>query len=94
MVINGKDQVIGALSGLMRPYALTQHAIMNANFEISGNLATGRANIIFGGCKDSSKPQLSDRLGSRYQWKFKKTAAGWQTAYTLVEKVWEANSTA
>jgi hypothetical protein len=94
MVLHGREKTIGVLSGLMSSYALTQHAIMNLNFDIAGDAATGQANILFGGCKDSRAPSVSDRLGSRYTWRFKRTAAGWRTAYTQVEKVWEANSAA
>ena len=71
-------------------FAKQQHFISNHVFEVDGDRASGRANLIFAGVMDATNSKMNYRMGMRYTWQFTRTDDGWKTVHTKVEKVWEA----
>lgn len=88
-VYKGIEEGLPYLKSLHVPFVKTQHLITNRYFDIDGDTAEGRANILFAGVPDPKYPKRNVRFGCRYTWKFRRTERGWKTASTMVEKVWE-----
>lgn len=69
-------------------YAVMQHMMSNLDFEVDGDNATGTGNLIFTGIMDAAKPTEYYMSGGRYQWKYRRTDAGWRIAHTKLEFIW------
>ncbi|KIW29748.1 uncharacterized protein PV07_05537 [Cladophialophora immunda] len=94
--IKGRSDTAKALAFITERFKRTQHNIVNMDFNIdpSNATATGRANIFWGGVTEQNGTHVAVQTGSRYTWKFKKSAERnrWETDYTQVEIVWVSSS--
>lgn len=71
-------------------YDEMQHIMVNLDFEVNGDEATGTANLIFTGIFDAAKPAEYFQFGGRYKWRFARGPRGWRIAHTLLEILWTA----
>lgn len=79
------DTCVGKMEGTWKD---TQHNIVNSNFQIDGDTATGTANIIFAAVPAGGEPSDVYLMGGRYRWKFARTAQGWRIADAWEEFFW------
>ncbi|OAL24774.1 hypothetical protein AYO22_05563 [Fonsecaea multimorphosa] len=93
----GRSNTAKALAFITERFKRTQHNIVNMDFQLDSTntaAATGRANIFWGGVMEQNGSHVAVQTGSRYTWKFKKSAVKnrWETDYTQVEIVWVSSS--
>lgn len=69
-------------------YAHMQHIIVNADFEIEGDVAGGTANLVYIGVFDAGRPHEYYMAGGRYSWRFVRRPEGWRIARGLLEFLW------
>ena len=76
-------------AGIERAYGATQHMITNLDFDLTGpDTASGHGNLLFIAVPDPEKPDVNIMLGGRYDWEFKRTAAGWCIAEARLVVLW------
>lgn len=87
--MRGRQTIHDTCKGSMdHVYAVMQHLMSNLDFEVDGDNATGTGNLIFTGIMDAAKPTGYYMSGGRYQWKYRRTDAGWKIAHTKLEFIW------
>lgn len=79
------DTCVGKMEGT---WAETQHMIVNTDFDIDGDHATGTANICFAGVPAGGAPADVYTMGGRYRWRFVRTADGWKIDDAWEEFIW------
>jgi hypothetical protein len=84
----GRDEIIRKDFYLMELFESVQHTMLNPLFVIKGDVAEGRNNAIFHGCKDKNVPTSFVSGGGFYNWTFKRTDKGWKIQKGLVTQVW------
>jgi SnoaL-like domain len=89
-LLKGRKQIHDVCKGNMaHVYKIMQHIMVNLDFEITGpNSATGRGNLIFSGVADPAVPTQFVQSGGRYNWKFKRTKAGWRIHRARLDFLW------
>lgn len=87
--MKGKEVVKTTCKGAMdHVYDVMQHSFMNLEFDTDGDTATGNGYLIFTGIMDADEPTRYYQSGGRYKWQFRRTAAGWRIAHTILEFIW------
>ncbi len=79
------DVCVGKMDGTWKD---TQHNIVNTNFCIDGDTATGTGHIIFAAIPAGGEPADVYLMGGRYRWKFSRTAEGWRISDAWEEFFW------
>lgn len=88
-VMRGRNEILEVCKGSMDPfYDVMQHILVNLDFEVDGDTATGTSNLIFTAIFDKDKPTDYYQAGGRYQWGFVRTEQGWRIAHTRLEFLW------
>ncbi len=89
-MMKGRQQIHDICKGNMdHVYDTMQHVMVNLDFEITGvDSATGHGNLIFTAIPDAAKPHEYYQAGGRYNWKFKRTAAGWKICAARLDFLW------
>jgi hypothetical protein len=88
-LMRGRQEIYDTCVGKMdTAWAITQHMIVNCDFDVEGDSATGSANIIFTGVPPGGARDKSYMMGGIYRWKFVRTAAGWKIADAWEEFLW------
>lgn len=84
----GRDEIIRKDFFLMELFQSVQHVFANPLFTINGDVAEGRNNAIFYGCRDKNSPTNYISSGGFYQWTFKRTDKGWKIQKGIATQVW------
>lgn len=79
------DKCKGAMDHV---YNVMQHIMVNLDFEVTGDRATGTGNLIFVGIGDEHQPAAFYMAGGRYRWAFLRTQEGWKIADAFLEFIW------
>lgn len=69
-------------------YDAFQHYMVNLDFELAGDTATGTGNLVFVGLTDAAAPTRHYMAGGRYQWRFARIAGGWRIRQARLEWLW------
>ncbi len=88
-VMRGRQDIHDKCKGQMdHVYRVMQHIMINLDFEVSGERATGTGNLIFVGVTDPQKATDFYMSGGRYRWQFALTKDGWKIAAAFLEFIW------
>ncbi len=88
-LMRGRQEIHDICVGKMdEAWARTQHMIVNADFDLDGDSATGSANIIFCGLPVGGARENPYMMGGIYRWKFTRTAQGWKICDAWEEFLW------
>jgi SnoaL-like domain len=89
-LLKGRKQIHDVCKGNMdHIYKDMHHIMVNLDFEITGrNTADGRGNLIFVGVANTAVPTQYVQSGGRYNWKFKRTKAGWRIHRARLDFLW------
>jgi ketosteroid isomerase-like protein len=88
-VMHGRQEIHDTCKGQMdHVYRVMQHIMVNLDFEVTGDRATGTGNLIFVGVPDAQQASSYFMSGGRYRWKFARTNAGWKIAEAFLEFIW------
>jgi uncharacterized protein (TIGR02246 family) len=69
-------------------YQTTQHYIINLDFDLDGDRATGRGDLIYSALPDRDRPTGYYLTGGRYTWTFARKAAGWRIQEATLNFLW------
>lgn len=88
-LMEGKQMIHDTCKAAMdHVYEDQQHIMINLDFDIDGDSATGTGNLIFAATTDASNPVDHYMAGGRYRWKFQRTAQGWRIKHTNLQWLW------
>ncbi|MGD9604121.1 MAG: nuclear transport factor 2 family protein [Gammaproteobacteria bacterium] len=89
-MMKGRQQIHDICKGNMdHVYEAMQHVMVNLDFEVGGaDSATGHGNLIFTAIPDAARPHEYYQAGGRYNWKFRRTSAGWKICTARLEFLW------
>lgn len=88
-MMRGRQEIFEICVGKMDgAWDMTQHMIVNTDFAIDGDVASGSANIIFTGVPVGAGRDTPYMMGGIYRWKFARTAAGWKICDAWEEFLW------
>lgn len=87
--MRGRQAIHDTCKAAMDPiYDIHQHIMVNLDFEVSGDSATGTGNLLFVAMTDAAKLTDYYMAGGRYQWRFARTADGWRITHARLEWLW------
>lgn len=89
--LHGKQEIYEACDSAMDVFKVQQHLIGNTRFRVNGDEATGTGIVIFTGVPDPEIPGEHTVSGGHYDWRFRKTEAGWKLAYSNLRFIWSRN---
>lgn len=69
-------------------YENMQHVIVNLDFDVAGDCASGTGNLIFAGTMDKDQLTRCHMAGGRFTWDFVRTKGGWRFSHTRLEVLW------
>lgn len=92
--LNGKQEIYEACNSAMDVFKVQQHVIGNTRFRISGDEATGTGVVVFTGVPDAAKPGEHVVSGGHYDWRFRRTEAGWKMSYSFLRFIWSRGDSA
>ncbi|MEU3186716.1 nuclear transport factor 2 family protein [Streptomyces sp. NPDC006923] len=87
--IRGREEILRVVSEAEAPYDSMQHHILNMEFDVVGDTATGIGYMWFVAVPE---PHLRDRpyaMGGPYAWEFVRTADGWRLSRQRLGVSWE-----
>ena len=88
-LMRGRKEIYDICVGKMEgAWEMTQHMIVNCDFDIHGDSATGSANIIFTGVPPGGDRAAPYTMGGIYRWKFARTPIGWKIDDAWEEFLW------
>lgn len=70
-------------------FQVFQHVIVNVLLDISGDTATGTANLIFVGMREAAEKSDYFLGGGRYEWQFVRLAEGWRIKHGRLTFLWD-----
>jgi len=93
-LMKGRDEIYDVCVGKMdHVWAHTQHNVVNRDFQVDGDTASGTANIFFSGLPVDADPTESYAMGGRYRWKLTRESGGqWAMADAWEEFIWNSGS--
>jgi hypothetical protein len=91
-VMRGRQAVYETCRDNMAIYAAIQHIIVNLNFKVTGDVATGTANLVFVAVADRARPDDFYMSGGRYEWTFARTPQGWKISTAVLDFLWNNGS--
>ena len=88
-VMRGRDEILKVCKDSMDPfYEVMQHILVNLDFEVDGDSASGTSNLVFTAVMKADEPTNYYMAGGRYQWRFARMPEGWRIAHTRLEFLW------
>jgi hypothetical protein len=88
-ILTGRKEIHDvSKAALAALYQTTQHYIVNLDFEIDGDSATGSGDLIYCALPDAGQPTGYYLTGGRYRWTFARTPAGWRIATASLNFLW------
>lgn len=81
-----REAVVAAEEG----YAAMQHHILNMQFEVDGDRATGIGYMWFVAIADAGAPGQHLDLGGPYEWELVRTGEGWRVQVQKLSVAWSA----
>jgi ketosteroid isomerase-like protein len=69
-------------------YQVTQHYIINLDFAVDGDRATGRGDLLYAALPDQTRPTGYYLTGGRYSWTFIRTNVGWRIYRATLNFLW------
>lgn len=87
--LTGRKEIHDVSKETLGPvYQVTQHYIINLDFEIDGDRATGRGDLIYSALPDRDKATSYYLTGGRYTWTFMRTSEGWRIWRATLNFLW------
>jgi hypothetical protein len=68
-----------------------QHVVVNLEFDVDGDCATGSGNLLYARTLDSARQAPDRAIGGRYRWTFARGREGWQIARAELHRTWTAD---
>jgi SnoaL-like domain len=68
-----------------------QHVLVNLEFDLHGDSATGSGNLLYASTLDSAREAPDRAIGGRYRWTFARGPEGWQIARAELHRTWTAD---
>lgn len=93
-LMKGREEIYDVcVSKMDHVWAQTQHNVVNRDFRVDGDTASGTADISFTGLPVDADPTGFYAMGGRYRWKFTKDRDGnWAIADAWEEFIWNNGS--
>ncbi|MFE1768574.1 nuclear transport factor 2 family protein [Streptomyces angustmyceticus] len=76
--IHGREEILAKVEAAEAPYAGMQHHILNMDFEVQGDRATGVGYMWFVGVADPAAASSPYAMGGPYDWDFTRHPTGWR----------------
>lgn len=86
--LHGRQAILEASRAQFSDFKVQQHAITNLDFDIDGDSAAGKGDLLFAALPDPEQPATAFFARARYNWKFTRTEEGWRIADVKAEFVW------
>lgn len=77
-VLKGRQAIRKKVVAAETPYAAMEHQLLNMDFEVAGDQASGIGFMWFIGIADSQKPDEIISMGGPYDWEFVRETEGWK----------------
>jgi SnoaL-like domain len=87
-VTRGRAAIREAVIAAERAYPAMQHHLLNMQFEIDGDRATGIGYMWFVAIADAATPDRHLDLGGPYEWEFIRTDEGWRMQVQRLAVAW------
>lgn len=88
-VLDGKQAIRDKVVQSEEPYAAMMHQLLNMQFEVYGDRATGIGFMWFVGVADLHKPGEVISMGGPYDWQFRREADGWKISRIALSVWWQ-----
>jgi hypothetical protein len=90
-LLEGRDAIVAASRQGRAIYEARggmQHILINLEFELDGDTATGTGNLLYASSVDSAGAPPDRAIGGKYRWRFMREAPGWQIARADLVRTW------
>lgn len=85
----GRDDIQSACAAAESRYLEMQHSIVNRQYWLDGEQATGRAQLIFAGVLPPAGARRLYECGGRYEWAFVRSGPTWLIQSMRLQTIWE-----
>ena len=88
-VLDGKQSIRDKVVASEEPYAAMMHQLLNMQFEVDGDSATGIGFMWFVGIADKDKPSEIISLGGPCEWEFRRETDGSKISRIRLTTWWQ-----